>query len=240
MDFGIWQRWYDEILEDFGFLKEDDEASAKALDEILFNNGCLTLDELMSKVTNCRKTEKFIVFGAGPSIKDSIIKLKEGYDLNDYILIAADGATTALIEEYLIPDIVVTDLDGNIDDILIANIRDAAVVIHAHGNNLDNILKYTPYFSNVLGTTQSTPHGNLYNFGGFTDGDRAIFLAVALGANEILLAGMDFGDIVTQYSRPNNENFLQKADAIKKKKLEYAEKLTDWIKNNEDIEISFL
>lgn len=240
MDFGIWQTWYEDILKDFGFLKSDDETSAKALDELLFEKGCLNLEDLRKKVTNSRDTDKFIVFGAGPSLKESIIKIKEKYDLNDYILISADGATTALIEEKVIPDIVVTDLDGKIDDILLANIRDAAIVIHAHGNNLENILKYTSYFDNVLGTTQSRPHGNLYNFGGFTDGDRAIFLAVALGAKEILLAGMDFGDVVTQYSRPDNEKFLQKADDIKRKKLEYGEKLTNWINENEEVDISFL
>ena len=34
MDFGIWEKWYNEILDDFGFSKEDDEASAKELDEM--------------------------------------------------------------------------------------------------------------------------------------------------------------------------------------------------------------
>lgn len=32
----------------------------------------------------------------------------------------------------------------------------------------------------------------VYNFGGFTDGDRAVFLAEALGASLIVVAGMDF------------------------------------------------
>lgn len=240
MDFSYWQGWYEDILDDFGFLQEDDEASANALDELLSRQGCLTLEDLRDKVTNCRDTKKYIVFGAGPSLKDSVIRLKEEYDLNDYILISADGATTALMEERIVPDIVATDLDGNLDDILAANTRDAAMVVHGHGNNLESVLKYVPYLDNVLGTTQSRPHGNLYNFGGFTDGDRAIFLAVALGAEEILLAGMDFGDIVTQYSRPNNEKFLQKADDIKRKKLQYAEKLTKWVEDNENVEISFL
>lgn len=240
MELGLWQRWYRDILDDFGFSQEDDEYCAKQLDEILFKQKPLTLDDLYAKVTNNRKIDKCIVFGAGPSLKNNIIQLKNDYELDDYVLIAADGATTALIEEHIVPDIIVTDLDGNLDDILLANTRDAAVVIHAHGNNLESIIDYTHYFDNVLGTTQSKPHGNLYNFGGFTDGDRAIFLAVALGAREILLAGMDFGDIVTQYSRPNNENFLQKADEIKEKKLQYAEKLTDWVINNENVEISFL
>ena len=90
--------------------------------------------------------------------------------------------------------------------------------------NIERIASLTSFFNNVLGTTQAQPIGNLYNFGGFTDGDRAIFLAVALGASEITLAGMDFGDIVTKYSRPNISNALEEADDFKKKKLRYAEK----------------
>lgn len=240
MDFEIWETWYDEILNDFNFIREDDVNTADVLDRILLDLNTLSLEELSDKVHNNRRTDKFIVFGAGPSLKENIIELKENHDLNDYILIAADGATTALVEERLVPDIVVTDLDGRIDDIFLVNNKDSAIVIHAHGNNMEEIVKYTPFFDDILGTTQVEPHGNLYNFGGFTDGDRAIFLAVELGASEILLAGMDFGDIVTQYSRPDNSNFLQKADDIKKKKLEYAERLTDWIRENEDVEIDFL
>ena len=152
-------------------------------------------------------------------------------------MVAADGATTALIEEKIAPDIVATDLDGNIDDILLANIRGANIAIHAHGDNIEKIASMTSFFNNVIGTTQAQPVGNLYNFGGFTDGDRAMFLSVALGASQITLAGMDFGDIVTKYSRPNLESDTGKADEFKKKKLIYAERFANWIGENENVEI---
>ena len=234
MEFGLWEKYYTEILDDFGFSREKDEESAKLLDEILSTEGCLTLNDLGEIVGF---SDKFIVFGAGPSIKEHIQMLKSDYDLKDYVLVAADGATTAMIEEKLVPDIVATDLDGNIDDILLANLRGANIVIHAHGDNIDKIASLTSFFNNVLGTTQAQPVGNLYNFGGFTDGDRAIFLAVALGASEITLAGMDFGDVVTRYSRPNLPDALGQADDFKKKKLIYAEKFTNWIIENENVEM---
>ena len=234
MEFGLWEKYYIEILDDFGFSRENDEESAKLLDEILSTEGCLTLDDL-SQIVGF--SDKFIVFGAGPSLKEHILMLKEEYGLKDYVLVAADGATTALIEQKIAPDIVATDLDGNLDDILLANFRGANIVIHAHGDNMDKIASLTPFFTSVLGTTQAQPIGNLYNFGGFTDGDRALFLAVALGASEITLAGMDFGDIVTRYSRPNIETDLAAADEFKKKKLGYAEKFTQWIIDNEDIDV---
>lgn len=237
MEFGLWEKYYTEILDDFGFSRENDEESAKLLDEILSTEGCLTLDELGEIVGF---SDKYIVFGAGPSLKEHIIQLKQDYDLKDYVLVAADGATTALIEEKIAPDIVATDLDGKLDDILLANLRGANIIIHAHGDNIDKIARLSSFFNNVLGTTQSQPIGNLYNFGGFTDGDRALFLAVALGASQITLAGMDFGDIVTKYSRPNIETDTARADDFKRKKLMYAEKFTKWITENENVEIKNL
>ena len=234
MEFGLWEKYYKEILDDFGFSRSRDEESAKLLDEILSTEGCLTLDDL-SQIVGF--SDKYIVFGAGPSLKKHIQMLKKDYDLKDYVLVAADGATTAMIEERIVPDIVATDLDGTIDDILLANIRGANIVIHAHGDNIDKIASLTSFFNNVVGTTQAQPVGNLYNFGGFSDGDRAIFLAVALGAREITLAGMDFGNVVTKYSRPNIETDLAPADDFKRKKLEYAEMLTQWIIDNENVDI---
>ena len=46
MDFGLWEKYYKKILDDFGFQRSDDEKSAKLLDEILSIEGCLRLDEL--------------------------------------------------------------------------------------------------------------------------------------------------------------------------------------------------
>ena len=234
MEFGLWEKYYKDILEDFGFSRSKDEESAKLLDEILSIEGCYTLEELTERVSF---SDKFIVFGAGPSLKKHVKMLKEEYDLRDYVLVTADGATTALIEERICPDVVATDLDGNLDDIMLANLRGADVVIHAHGDNIDKIASLTSFFDNKMGTTQAQPIGNLYNFGGFTDGDRAIFLAVALGASQIILAGMDFGTKVTKYSRPNLDVEVADADDFKRKKLMYAEMLTDWIRDNEPVEL---
>jgi len=159
---------------------------------------------------------------------------------NNLFIIAADGATSGLLEENIVPDIVVSDLDGKIEDLLKADAQGSIFVIHGHGNNLDLICKYTNDFNLVLGTTQSVPYENIYNFGGFTDGDRAVFLAVNLGAKKIVLAGMDFGEYVTKYSRPNLDNKVELADEVKKKKLQYAYKLVKWLMKNSDADIKFL
>ena len=111
------------------------------------------------------------------------------------------------------------------------------MVVHAHGNNIENIKKYVPVLDNILATTQSNPLKNIYNFGGFTDGDRCLFLAIKLGAKNIFLAGMDFGKIVTRYSRPDIAENEGKADKIKEMKLKYAKKLVEWAAENENINI---
>ena len=237
MDFNEWVGWYKEILETLGFLRDDDEKTAELLDKILDEKGCLTIEQFFDEMMEKKDTSKFIVVGAGPSIKKHIKYVKENYDLNDYLIVSADGATTAMLEDDLVPDIVATDLDGKMEDLLAANSLGSYFVIHAHGNNEELIDNWTTKFDKILGTTQSVPIGHLYNFGGFTDGDRAMFFAIALGCEEMVLAGMDFGTTVTKYSRPNIEGATGPADEIKTKKLIFAERLLAWIKENTDVKV---
>ena len=237
MDFNEWEGWYKEILETLGFLRDDDEKTAELLDKILDEKGCLTIEQFFDEMMEKKDTSKFIVVGAGPSIKKHIKYVKENYDLNDYLIVSADGATTAMLEDDLVPDIVATDLDGKMEDLLAANSLGSYFVIHAHGNNEELIDNWATKFDKILGTTQSVPIGHLYNFGGFTDGDRAMFFAIALGCEEMVLAGMDFGTTVTKYSRPNIEGATGPADEIKTKKLIFAERLLAWTKENTDVKV---
>ena len=52
MDINEWEGWYVEILDDFGFLRNDDENTADLLNEILEKHGFLTIDELYSDMEN--------------------------------------------------------------------------------------------------------------------------------------------------------------------------------------------
>lgn len=225
MELTLWMEWYQLILEDFGFKRDDDERSAESLNHVLDDIGALMPQDIPIK-------SRVIVFGAGPSLKPNLTILKT-INLDEFTLIAADGATTALLEEDIIPDIIVTDLDGRMDDIFYANQQGALMVVHAHGNNPEQIEKYTAKLTNVMGTTQSKPLASVYNFGGFTDGDRCVFLAIALGAREIILSGMDFGRMVTHYSRPDQED--GPADMVKRKKLRWAKKLVKWAALNSEV-----
>jgi hypothetical protein len=66
-----------------------------------------------------------------------------------------------------------------------------------------------------MGTTQSRPFGRLHNFGGFTDGDRAVLMARHLGAPTRLL-GFDFDTPRLKEGRDVE---------VKKRKLAWARRL---------------
>jgi 2-amino-4-hydroxy-6-hydroxymethyldihydropteridine diphosphokinase len=109
------------------------------------------------------------------------------------VLLAADGATAACLAAGLVPAIVVTDLDGAVASEVAANGRGSLVVVHAHGDNLPAVEEWVPQFPGELAGSWAGPPGRgLLNVGGFTDGDRAAYLAEAAGARRILLWGFAF------------------------------------------------
>ena len=97
------------------------------------------------------------------------------------------------------------------------------VIVHAHGDNYDK-LHMVREFSNVIGSTQTERFGKVENFGGFTDGDRCVFLAEYFKAKKIILVGMDFGEKIGEYSKERVMN-----PKIKLKKLKFGKKIVEWI-----------
>jgi len=192
MRWELWRPWYDEIVRRLNLDIAADEAAAKILNDILPKPE-------IEKLTSLVKEKECIVLGAGPSLDNDLKKLKRAGLLNK-TLIAADGATSAVLE-YRNPEIIVTDLDGVVKDQLEAWQRGSWMVVHAHGDNVSQVRKIAPKLKErVVGTTQVEPFGRLYNFGGFTDGDRAAFMAHELGASNIYLAGMDLGSKIGRHS----------------------------------------
>ena len=219
MKYNEWEPYYKKILNDFKFKEEEDIKSAEILDQILNDKCQKQLDFLKEKIQG----KEVVIFGAGPSIIESIIMHREIIDKKTTI--SADGATTALKELGILPDIITTDLDGVISDIIQANTKKSFIVLHAHGDNIEKIKKYSEKFNkNLIGTTQADPKKfkNLYNFGGFTDGDRAIFLSEHLKAEKIHLIGFDFNDEIGKYSYTKPYNIENK-----KMKLKWCKKLID-------------
>jgi uncharacterized Rossmann fold enzyme len=181
MEFEDWEPFYLQIVDDLGLSRDDDEAVAAELDRILGGTR-VTPGELRSIFRGKRVT----VAGNGPSLDADLAEV-EG------VLVTADEATSAALARGLRPAVLVTDLDGEVADQLRANAQGTVAVILGHGDNGPAIRKWAPQFTGpTVATTQSRPSGRLHDFGGFTDGDRAVYLADHFGAREIRLAGWDF------------------------------------------------
>ncbi len=146
-----------------------------------------------------------IVIGAGPSLGETLDLLGPlKHLLQDAVLIAADSAVKPMLMKGLRPNIIVSDLDGDIPSIIRALEGGAVIMVHAHGDNIDRIEEFVPLFIRkgyrIIGTTQVEPLWNVQNYGGFTDGDRAAYIAYRSGASRIILLGMDLGYRVGEYS----------------------------------------
>ena len=204
-----WEGMYSEILKDFSYSKEKDDESAVILNSILRNSN---VDKKINKLI---KGKTVFVIGSGPSLSQAIPKLKT---LKNSIKIAADSSVKPLVGNGIIPDIVVTDLDGDADTLRKLGKTKSIFVVHAHGDNIKN-LEFVKNFKNCIGTTQSNPFEKIQNFGGFTDGDRGVFLASFYGAKKIVLFGMDFGNRIGKFSETRRSERQTKLKKLKWGKL---------------------
>ena len=209
-----WKKRYLLILKELGYSQKKDRESAIILDSILKKTN--TTEKILKLIEG----KTVFVIGSGPSLSNAIPKLKK---LKKSIKIAADSSLKPLVDNGIIPDIVVTDLDGDENTIKKIAKTKSIFIIHAHGDNIEK-LELVKKIRNCIGTTQSNPFNKIQNFGGFTDGDRGVFLANYFGAKKIILFGMDFGNRIGKFSNTKNSD-----RKIKLKKLEIGENLLIWL-----------
>jgi len=203
MRFSDWEPIYGDILADFGYSRRQDEAAARLLLRAVRPHVPFDLKRRMGG-------RRVVV--KGPTLRPSTPHSPgNGYS------IAVGEAIPIMLDNKQLPDLIVTDLDGDVTRQLKAHIFGTEVVIHAHGDNAAAIKRWAPGFRRgVYASTQSKPFGPVFNFGGFTDGDRAVFLADAMGASEIVLRGFDFENPVV---KPGGDV------EVKKRKLAWAKRL---------------
>ena len=218
MRFIEWFPFYQQIRNEFGYSTEKDQQAAEKLSHMI-SRKALQVSKLQKKIEG----KQVLVIGAGPSLDKNIEFIKKN---KKYIKIAADGVVEILLNKKIKPDIVVSDLDGNPKYLRMAEKLGAIMVIHAHGDNIENLEKNVPKFRKIIGTTQVMPTDNVYNFGGFTDGDRSVFLAEEMKAKSITLVGMDFDNIPRKFSSDNE--FEMDLD-LKRRKLKFAKRLLEML-----------
>jgi uncharacterized Rossmann fold enzyme len=217
-----WKGKYSDILKEFKYSEKKDNESAVILNLILKKSN------VNEKIVKLVKGKIVLVIGSGPSLSTAIPKLK---NLEKSIKIAADSSIKALLENNIIPDIIITDLDGDKSTLKKIGKTKSIFVVHAHGDNPEK-MNLVKYFKNCIGTTQSKPFSKIQNFGGFTDGDRGVFLANHFEAKKIILFGMDFGNRIGKYS-----NTKKTERQIKLMKLNKGKFLLEWLSTNTKSEL---
>ena len=206
MDYEEWEPYYLEIVRDFGFDPEKDELAGQVLLSLISLRDTLSAEELRALV----RGKAVRVYGpAAPNL--------HGFD---GLKFATDSAVKAMLSASLVPDVIFTDLDGDVGDMLKSSELGSIVVLHAHGDNVDALRKYVGSIKGRLAATvQTRPYPPLINFGGFTDGDRAVFASVSLGAVHTEITGFDFEKPVEK------PGMTEEQRKIKKRKLEWARRL---------------
>jgi len=202
-----WFPYYQDIRQQFGYSTEKDQEAANLLSNMI-RRKALDIKVLHKKIAG----KQVLAIGAGDGLIAEIEFIRKG---RRFVKVVADGATQFLLENHIKPDIVVTDLDGDPFFLRKADRAGAILIVHSHGDNVNMLKKIVPTVRHVIGSTQVMPVKNVYNFGGFTDGDRCVFLADEFGAKEIVLVGMEFGGKVGKYSNKAGKNIQLKMDKMK-------------------------
>jgi uncharacterized Rossmann fold enzyme len=235
MEFHDWEPVYAAILADMGFDRAGDERARDLLADLVshgvggdeggFEGGARPSDARADPSPSGGRRggplapadldftgETVAVVGAGPSLGDELGTVRAA----DAVVAASDAAAVVR-EAGLAVDCMVTDLDEEGDTARELTARGTPVAVHAHGDNRPALRERVPRLAveRVLPTTQAAPAAPVVNTGGFTDGDRAAFLADHCGADALVFAGWDFDD-------PD-------VDPLKAKKLDWAERLLRWL-----------
>lgn len=205
-----WEPVYRAILADFGYERSADERSRDALYDVVADHDPLDVEDVHLSGT-------VAVCGAGPSLAGDLSAAR-GADA----VVAASTAADVLREAGVAVDCMVTDLDKTPETARELARAGTPVAVHAHGDNIDAVCDLVPEFAieAVLPTTQAEPRPPVVNPGGFTDGDRAAFLADACGAERLVFPGWDLDD--------------PSVGAEKAGKLLWAERLLHWLELRRD------
>lgn len=198
MDFSEWEPIYTTILHDFGFNRAADERARDLLAELtsgaVFDPDQLVFDD-----------ERVAIVGGDPSLvnHDSTSVSNSHPDSNVFIrlqqadrVVAVSRAVDVCRRADIDIDLMVTDLDTDPETAVKLTHEGIPVAVAAHGDNIPLLREYVPEMvsQNVLPTTQAEPHNQVVNVGGFTDGDRAAFIADHCGSDSLLFPGWNFDD----------------------------------------------
>ncbi len=218
MQFDEWAPAYHALRTAFGFDRRGDERARDQLHALVHDQ-----TPLASVDTLAIEGADVAIAGAGPTLHTD----HEQIEAADVVIAASDAGHRLATMGYR-PALIVTDLDGAPAETLALAQAGIPVAIHAHGDNRSAIDHWVPKFPSerLIPTTQVAPRGVVRNFGGFTDGDRAAFLADHVGA--------------TTLSFPGWQLTGSSVGKIKQHKLDWAAKLLYWLECRRETQFALL
>ncbi|TFH30749.1 MAG: DUF115 domain-containing protein [Promethearchaeota archaeon] len=217
------------IQESFGFDPQKEIEAREQLAHILLNRDPTPL---IHEITRIASKRTICCFGAGSNLSNHIQAKQKILVTHreEFYLVAADGSANALMDKSLIPDIIISDLDGlSFEQMEIFLQQGVIVVILAHGDNTHAVDIFSPLFQKyprIIGTTQAPAIFPILNPGGFTDGDRGLFLLHHLVPlfQPFYLFGYEFETTIGKYSK--NQYFEDSPmTEMKRKKLAICQNL---------------
>jgi len=175
----------DDVRRAFGWSEDEDLSSARAMQKALEYHVLWNPVARLTVLHELRETlvqaKRVVIIGAAVTKKEIDTSRGDGV-----VYIAADGAVGAM-DSYQKLACIVSDFDG-------ANYLEKAaqsgqvIVAHAHGDNQQRWHEAIQSWSSaptppqlILSHQVNPVIDGMHNFGGFTDGDRALCLALSLG-----------------------------------------------------------
>ena len=175
-DIDWWWEFQDQISTQFNFSRTREEVATRMLSHFNFSK---------SAISDYFRGRDLVLIGAA---------INQSFSIPNSSLIVADGALRACLQRDIIPELIISDLDGYIPDIIWATQNGSKIIIHAHGDNISRVHQYSAKL-NPICMTSTYPSDSTFCWGGFTDGDRATMMSLSLGCASIKLLGFDFNKV---------------------------------------------
>ncbi|WP_227131124.1 6-hydroxymethylpterin diphosphokinase MptE-like protein [Halorubellus salinus] len=220
MDFETFEPAYEAVLADFGFDRASDEHARDVLADLAPRGVLAAFEAVLGG-------RDVAVVAPGPSLAADLDAVAAAADDTEGAVLAVSSAAPVLREHDVAVDAYVTDLDADPELAPVLTAEGVPSAVHAHGDNVPVVRDLMPECDreHVLGTTQAAPRpdAGVVNVGGFTDGDRAAFLADHVGARSLSFPGWDLDD--------------DAVGPMKAKKLAWARRLLAWLERDRSVRL---
>ena len=235
--------WYQKILKSFHFSQEEDLKARNLLYNLKKQDNP---EIIIQKIRTEQIGKKLLFFGAGPNLESHLNQISQKIYTcrSKFFIIAADGSANGLRIVNIIPDLIISDLDGiSLEDLTFFLQKGVIVIIHGHGDNIVKLQEFSGLiqaWNSIICTTQTGAKYPIFNPGGFTDGDRGVYLLHHLADSEktFWLFGYEFGEYIGSFSKKEFTH-SKSITILKKMKLKFAQELLQELRFTFNRQIKF-